>query len=151
LHGTRAAHSARARRAKLRRHPAMDRVPARRPLLRGGGATPPGRGAPRVLPPLPSDPTLERSRAEVTEQAGSLPEAQEAPMPESPRVTQDRVEGYFKDLNNWGRWGVDDQRGTLNLITPSRRADALRLIRTGRPASLARDVIPRPVYMYHVT
>ena len=26
--------------------------------------------------------------------------------------TQDRVEGYFKELNNWGRWGHDDQRGT---------------------------------------
>jgi hypothetical protein len=66
-------------------------------------------------------------------------------------VTQDRVEGYFSEPNNWGRWGHDDQRGTLNLITPSRRADALRLIRTGRTVSLARDVIPRPVYMYHVT
>jgi hypothetical protein len=20
--------------------------------------------------------------------------------------TQDRVEGYFKELNNWGRWGT---------------------------------------------
>ena len=33
-------------------------------------------------------------------------------MSESPRVAQDRVEGYFKELNNWGRWGHDDQRGT---------------------------------------
>ena len=72
-------------------------------------------------------------------------------MPDAPRVTQDRVDGYFKELNNWGRWGPDDQRGTLNLITPARRADALRLIRTGRTVSLARDVVPRPVYMYHVT
>ena len=72
-------------------------------------------------------------------------------MPESPRVAQDRVESYFKELNNWGRWGHDDQRGTLNLITPARRADAIRLIRTGRTVSLARDVVPRPVYMYHVT
>jgi kynurenine formamidase len=71
-------------------------------------------------------------------------------MPESHRVTPDRVESYFKELNNWGRWGVDDQRGTLNLITPARRADAIRLIRTGRTVSLARDVVPRPVYMYHV-
>ena len=36
-------------------HPAMDRVPARRPLLRGGGASPPGGGAPRLLPPVPRD------------------------------------------------------------------------------------------------
>jgi hypothetical protein len=72
-------------------------------------------------------------------------------VPDAPRIAQDRVEGYFKELNNWGRWGPDDQRGTLNLLTSARRADALRLARTGRVVSLARDVVPRPVYMYHVT
>jgi kynurenine formamidase len=65
--------------------------------------------------------------------------------------TQDRVEAYFKELNNWGRWGHDDQRGTLNLVTAARRRDALALVRTGRTVSLARDVVPRPVYMYHAT
>ena len=72
-------------------------------------------------------------------------------MSDSPRVTRDRVESYFKELNNWGRWGLDDQRGTINLITPSRRTQALQMMRTGRTVSLARDVVPRPVYMYHVT
>ena len=47
--------AARAGRAELRRHPALDRVPARRPLLRGGGAAPPRGGAPRLLPPVPRD------------------------------------------------------------------------------------------------
>jgi kynurenine formamidase len=65
--------------------------------------------------------------------------------------TPDRVDAYFKELNNWGRWGHDDQRGTLNLITPAKRRDALALVRTGRTVSLARDVVPRPVYMYHAT
>jgi kynurenine formamidase len=65
--------------------------------------------------------------------------------------TQDRVEAYFKELNNWGRWGQDDQRGTLNLVTQAKRRDALALVRTGRTVSLARDVVPRPVYMYHAT
>ena len=65
--------------------------------------------------------------------------------------TQDRVEGYFKELNNWGRWGNDDQLGTLNLITPTKQAAAKDLIRSGLAVSLARDVVPRPVYMYHVT
>ena len=27
-------------------------------------------------------------------------------------------------LSNWGRWGKDDQRGTLNLITPAKRKQA---------------------------
>ena len=65
--------------------------------------------------------------------------------------TQDRVEGYFKELNNWGRWGNDDQRGTANLITPAKRAQAHALVRTGRTVSLARDIGPQPAIMYNVT
>jgi kynurenine formamidase len=72
-------------------------------------------------------------------------------MPEPAAPTQDRVEGYFKALNNWGRWGNDDQKGTLNLVTAAKRAEARALVRSGRTVSLAREVIPRPVYMYHVT
>jgi kynurenine formamidase len=65
--------------------------------------------------------------------------------------TQDRVEAYFKELNNWGRWGHDDQKGTLNLITPAKQAQAQSLIKKGRTVSLARDMGPQPVLMYHVT
>jgi kynurenine formamidase len=65
--------------------------------------------------------------------------------------TRDRVEGYFKELNNWGRWGHDDQRGTVNLITAAKRAQAQALVRTGRTVSLARDIGPQPALMYHVT
>jgi len=65
--------------------------------------------------------------------------------------TQDRVESYFKELNNWGRWGDTDQRGTVNLITPGKREAALRLVRTGRTVSLARDIGPQPALMYHTT
>jgi kynurenine formamidase len=39
----------------------------------------------------------------------------------------------------------------LNLITPHKQAQAKQLIQSGRTVSLARDVIPRPVYMYHAT
>jgi kynurenine formamidase len=65
--------------------------------------------------------------------------------------TQARVEGYFKELNNWGRWGDGDQVGTVNLITPAKREAAMRLVRSGRTVSLARDIGPQPVLMYHVT
>ena len=65
--------------------------------------------------------------------------------------TQDRVDGYFKELNNWGRWGDGDQVGTVNLITPGKRAEAQALVRTGRTVSLARDIGPQPALMYHVT
>lgn len=47
----------------------------------------------------------------------------------------------FTDLarrvNNWGRWGPADERGTLNLITPDRVRAAAALIRTGRAFTLA--------------
>ena len=65
--------------------------------------------------------------------------------------TQDRVDVYFKELNNWGRWGNDDQRGTVNLITPAKRQAAQALVKTGRTVSLARDVTPQPVFMYSAT
>lgn len=35
-------------------------------------------------------------------------------------------------LRNWGRWGPDDERGTLNHITPERLVAAARLVRKGQ-------------------
>ncbi|MET0459071.1 MAG: cyclase family protein [Ilumatobacteraceae bacterium] len=34
-------------------------------------------------------------------------------------------------LSNWGRWGDDDERGTVNLITPERIAAAAALVKRG--------------------
>jgi len=39
--------------------------------------------------------------------------------------------------NNWGKWGPDDERGTLNYITPAAIARAAQLIRRGALFSLA--------------
>ena len=39
--------------------------------------------------------------------------------------------------SNWGRWGDDDQRGALNLVTPEAVLDAARACRTGKVYSLA--------------
>lgn len=72
-------------------------------------------------------------------------------MPDWTAPSQARVEGYFKEINNWGRWGDDDQVGTVNLITAAKREAAIKLVRTGRTVSLARDIGPQPVLMYHVT
>ena len=65
--------------------------------------------------------------------------------------TKDRVEGYFKELNNWGRWGDGDQRGTVNLITPAKREAAKALVKLGRTVSLARDIGGDAPLRYHVT
>jgi kynurenine formamidase len=71
-------------------------------------------------------------------------------MPEWKPPTQAEVENYFTRLNNWGRWGDDDQRGTLNLITPEKQAAALALARSGKVVSLARDITPQPAVDYHM-
>ena len=41
-----------------------------------------------------------------------------------------------QELSNWGRWGDDDQIGTLNLITPQDITDAAKLIRRGKSFAL---------------
>jgi len=40
-------------------------------------------------------------------------------------------------FRNWGRWGADDQLGTLNFITPQKIAEAAKLVRVGKVLSLA--------------
>jgi len=51
--------------------------------------------------------------------------------------TQDDVLGYFGTLSNWGRWGDDDELGTLNHITDDVRLSAARAVRHGRSVSCA--------------
>ena len=46
-------------------------------------------------------------------------------------------EEIFESVKNWGRWGPDDELGTLNLITPERVRDAAALVRSGRRVSMA--------------
>ena len=50
------------------------------------------------------------------------------------------AEKLAADVSNWGRWGKDDQRGALNLITPDvvkQAAQAVRSVREGSTASLS--------------
>lgn len=44
--------------------------------------------------------------------------------------------------SNWGRWGADDERGTLHFITPEVRFRAVQEAKLGRCVSLARRVDP---------
>jgi len=41
-----------------------------------------------------------------------------------------------KKLSNWGRWGADDQIGTLNFVTPQDIVGATKLVRKGKVFSL---------------
>src|SRR5438034_5257552 len=66
---------------------------------------------------------------------------------ERPAVDDGSVQGFcdtswrFDTLttgrpSNWGRWGADDERGTLNLLSPERILRAVGLVRRGRVYSL---------------
>jgi kynurenine formamidase len=46
-------------------------------------------------------------------------------------------EEIFESVKNWGRWGPDDELGTLNLVTPERVRAAAGLVRSGRRVSMA--------------
>ncbi len=51
--------------------------------------------------------------------------------------TIDDVYGLGRELSNWGRWGPDDERGTLNHLGPEQRLAAASAMRSGRTFSLA--------------
>lgn len=48
----------------------------------------------------------------------------------------------LESLSNWGRWGPDDELGTLNLVTPEVRLAAAATVRSGRSLSCARLLRP---------
>ena len=54
-------------------------------------------------------------------------------------VTEAQYEQWKTELSNWGRWGEDDEIGTLNLITPAKLLQAVALVEEGITVSLARD------------
>ncbi|MEQ8861694.1 MAG: cyclase family protein [Pseudomonadales bacterium] len=55
-------------------------------------------------------------------------------------VTRAQFDQWMTDISNWGRWGTDDELGTLNLITPEKRVAAARLVTDGVSVSLALEL-----------
>jgi kynurenine formamidase len=51
--------------------------------------------------------------------------------------TVEEYRRYKERFSNWGRWGADDELGTLNHITEATRRTAAALVRSGRSVSLA--------------
>jgi kynurenine formamidase len=60
---------------------------------------------------------------------------------QSPTVTAETVRQWERELSNQGRWGANDELGTLNLITPEHRIRAAGLVRAGISVSLSHDYI----------
>jgi kynurenine formamidase len=63
----------------------------------------------------------------------------ELAMPASDRVKEADVDHWMTELSNWGRWGKQDQIGTVNLITEAKRKEAAALVREGFSVSLAHN------------
>ena len=63
---------------------------------------------------------------------------------QSQAVTASTVAQWMDDLSNWGRWGDDDQLGTVNLITPEKRRQAVGLARSGTSVSLSHNYLKEP-------
>ena len=64
------------------------------------------------------------------------------PATQAPEVRVDlaHIAEWERELSNWGRWGPDDQRGTLNLITPEKTRQAASLVTDGVTVSLSHFV-----------
>jgi len=60
-------------------------------------------------------------------------------------LTTSDVIKMISSLSNWGRWGADDQLGTINLITPARRKRAAALVQDGVPVSCARPIVTNEI------
>jgi kynurenine formamidase len=67
--------------------------------------------------------------------------AQSPAVPASPAARLDAatIERWMTELSNWNRWGKDDQRGTVNLMTDATRKAAIATVREGVSVSLSRD------------
>jgi kynurenine formamidase len=54
-----------------------------------------------------------------------------------PNISLVEFEAMFESVKNWGRWGADDEMGTLNYITPEHVRRAAGLVKSGRSVSMA--------------
>ena len=55
-------------------------------------------------------------------------------------MSADEVQALHTRLSNWGRWGPEDQRGTLNFITEGVTAAAASAVLSGRTVSCSRPL-----------
>lgn len=72
-------------------------------------------------------------------------------------VSRAEFEQLFQTVCNWGRWGDNDEKGTLNYIQPEHIRQAASLVRSGRSVSMAIPINkvagpdnPRPAMHYMV-
>jgi kynurenine formamidase len=72
-------------------------------------------------------------------------------------VSAEDFDQLFERVSNWGRWGLNDERGTLNYLTPEKVRASASLVKSGRTVSLSLPINtvagpdnPRPSVHYMV-
>ena len=58
----------------------------------------------------------------------------------SPIESDEDIDRLIPQITNWGRWGKQDQLGTVNFITARQRLAAVDSVKKGRTVSLAREI-----------
>ncbi|HEV7716914.1 MAG TPA: cyclase family protein [Steroidobacteraceae bacterium] len=102
---------------------------------------------------------LEAAGLVMATASASLPvSAQNAPVPPSKRardLSEEELQAMFDRCSNAGRWGPDDELGTLNYITAKKRVTSAALVKTGEVVSVGRDLTtqqtktnPRPLDLH---
>jgi hypothetical protein len=61
-------------------------------------------------------------------------------MTKNGRLDESEFDQLFKSVSNWGRWGPEDELGTLNFLTPEKVAKAATLVRSGRTVSMSMPI-----------
>jgi len=68
-----------------------------------------------------------------------VPAARQDRSPQAANLTAADIDRMMLEVSNWGRWGKDDQRGTINLITAAKRKEAAALVKSGISVSLSHN------------
>ena len=58
----------------------------------------------------------------------------------SSTVSRAEFDRWMESISNWGRWGEDDELGTLNLVTQAKTKAAVALVQEGVSVSMALDL-----------
>jgi len=77
------------------------------------------------------------TRNVAARQARGVDPAVAARVATAPPLTIEQVNKWETELSNWGKWGPEDERGSLNFVTPQKTLDALKLAKDGVVVSLA--------------
>jgi hypothetical protein len=78
-----------------------------------------------------------------TQEAGPRFKAHPSTQEPGRLVTLDMLKRWEKELSNWGRWGKDDQRGLLNLVTPEKTRAAMALVKEAKTVTLQMNPIKK--------